>query len=182
MIVKGIAPMPQAIHDRADLPSVELVYLAKKALEAYRVTRLITSLEPGWEQALAKAAIEMEIPFTVILPYPARDTEWRRDVRIAYLDLLSKAEDVQRLADNRHAIALLNCHRAQIDRAECVLALWEYDFKDETFQLLQYGLKRGITVVNLWEDWTHLYKLRRQRAAAPKAPRRTGAQVFDRKN
>jgi hypothetical protein len=178
VIVTAIAHNPERIYERAVIPSVELVYLAKKALQEYQATHLLTSLEPGWEQALAKAAIELEIPFTVILPYPGRDSEWEREARLLYLDLLARSAGVESFSEAGTVTADLECHCFQVDHADTVLALWEYDFSDEVFAVLKYALKEDAQVVNLWEDWAHLFRLRRRSAALKQPAKRAGARIY----
>jgi flagellar biosynthesis protein FliR len=41
------------------------------------------------------------------------------------------------------------------------LTLWSFEFAGETFNVIDYGLKKGITVTNLWRDWEALYTLKR---------------------
>jgi hypothetical protein len=140
---------------------------------------LITSLAQGWEQALAKAAIEMEIPYTVAIPFPGRDADWKREARLLYLDLLARASDVYRVCDEWFEGAVMEGHFWRVDRSELVLALWDYDFQGDTFQTVSYGLKTSRTVVNLWSDWSHLYSLRRARPAVSIQNKKIGAQVFE---
>lgn len=182
MIITGIAPSPRDLHDRNYLPSPELVYLAKLALKEYQATGLITSLALGWEQALTKAAIELEIPFTVAIPYPGRDAEWERDAHICYLDLMARSAEVYRVSECRSDTALLEGHYWRVYRADVVLALWEYDFQSEVFSVMNYATTSGKSVVNLWEDWQRLYKMRRPVVNYAPKKKKLGAQVFERKS
>jgi hypothetical protein len=179
MLVTGIAPTPERLNERRDVPSGELVYLAKKALEQYQATRVLTSLDLGWEQALAKAAIELEIPFTVAIPFPGRDENWDRDARQSYLDLLSQADEVYRLCDHYTETAELEARFWQIDQADLTLALWDFDFQSDIFRAVEYAVKHDRELINLWEDWAHLFTLRRRRPHVSKTQKRRGAQVFD---
>lgn len=180
MIVTGIAPPPQHLHDRSYLPSSELVYLAIKALGDYQATHLITSLALGWEQALAKAAIELEIPYTVAIPYPGRDADWKRDARVLYLDLLARSAEVYQVSDVCSDTALLEGHCWRVDRAGLLLSLWEYEFQGDVYAVMNYAMQIERTVVNLWEDWYRLYHLRRRtRSFTPL--KKVGARVFERK-
>jgi uncharacterized phage-like protein YoqJ len=178
MIITGIAHAPEQLKERSSIPSGELIYLAKLALLEYKATHLITSLEPGWEQALAKAAIEMEIPFTVAIPFIGRDADWDREARLQYLDLLARAHEVYRVSDHYSENAMLDCYHWRVDRADTVLALWEYEFCGDIFAAMNYAMNCDKTAVNLWQEWTHLVNLRRKNARLPAAPKKRGAQVF----
>jgi hypothetical protein len=109
MIITGIAHNPQRLHEKSEQPSTELVYLAARALENYQATSLVTSLSYGWDEALAKAAVEMKIPFTVAIPYPGRDTSMKREDMVIYYDLLSRPEDVYRINEAYCDTAAYEC-------------------------------------------------------------------------
>ena len=180
MYITGIAPSPRKLREKNLFPSSEMVYLAKKALKRYRASHLITSLSFGWEQAMTKAAIELGVPFTVAIPYPGQDTTWRSNARSYYLDLISKADEVYRVSDYYSEGALLEGHLWRADRSDIVFALWEYEFEGETFDVLDYALAKGKRVVNLWEDWEHLVKMRERPDSAKRKSSRSGAQIFSR--
>lgn len=180
MIVTGIAHAPRRLNERTSLPSGEMVYLAKRALRLYRATRLITSLSPGWEQALAKAALELDLPITVAIPYPGRDQNWDRAARTSYLSLLTRADEVVRICDEPDEEAEMEGHRWRVDESDLVLSLWDYEFSGETYEVMTFALQTGKTVVNLWQDWDHLVKMRLRPAyQQPPAHHSRGAQVFD---
>lgn len=181
MIVTGIANRPNLLHERKNLPSSELVLLAHNGLIKYEATHLITSLSPGWEQALAKAANELEIPYTVAIPYPGRDQEWKGEARIHYYDLLTRAYEVFQISEVYTEDAMLESHFWMADRSDLILTLWSYEFYGDTFKVVDYGIKKGITVTNLWHDWESLYTLKRESRILVGPVNRVGAQVFETK-
>lgn len=181
MNITGIANPPYLLHERTDLPSSELIFLASQALRDYEATHLITSLSPGWELALAEAANELEIPYTVAIPYPGRDQEWKGASRIRYYDLLARAYGVYQVSDVCIDTAMLDCHHWMADRVDLILALWNYEFFGDTFNVIDYGIKKGITVTNLWHDWESLYTLKRTARVKTSPIRRGGAQVYEAK-
>jgi hypothetical protein len=178
VIVTGIAPTPQALHERAYYPSGELINLAKNSLHFYGATHLITSLSWGWERALVKAAVELEIPFTVAIPYPEREIEWKPEARRGYQEMLSKAQDLQLVSERLTPTAVTESLFWRANRADLVLALWEYDFEGMTYEVMRYAWSEGKMVVNLWEEWQRLFSLRRQRRLSYVSCERSGAQVF----
>jgi uncharacterized phage-like protein YoqJ len=178
VIITGIAHSPQRLLERSLLPSNELVYLASKALKVYDATRLITSLELGWEQALAKAAVELKIPFVVAFPFPGRDSTWDREIRILYYELLSRADEVYQVNDTFSETSLYECRCWQTDQADLVLALWDYEFDNDTvFDAIHYALDKDVKVTNLWQDWFMLNHLRKKNQPEI-VSRHKGAQVY----
>ncbi|MGE5223127.1 MAG: hypothetical protein ACM3PY_11870 [Omnitrophica WOR_2 bacterium] len=183
MIVTGIAHDPTRLNERGYLPSTELVYLASKALRAYQVKKLITSLNPGWDQALAKAAQELKIPYVVAIPYPGRDGGLKRDAQVLYYDLLARSDEVFRISEEYCDSAMLDCHCWRVDESDLVMALWDYEFEGETFDVIDYALKHGKEVANLWKDWSNLYTLRNNpdtiKVSSPDHPKASrGARIY----
>jgi hypothetical protein len=179
VLIAGIAHPPQELHERSDIPSGELIYLAKRALRVYKATRLITSLSPGWEQALAKAALELSLPYCVAVPYPGRDADWNDKLQVQYLSLLARAESVDRLAENYSTTALFEGHIWCVEQSQIVLALWDYEFNGFTFDIIDHAVENGRTVVNLWKEWSQLSSMRRRKNFANQIPRPKGAQIYD---
>lgn len=173
MIIAGIAHPPARLRERGPLPSLELVCLAVRALQAYPASRLVTSLSPGWELALAKAAFELEIPYRVLVPSLEGRFAWHPRARRLYGELLAGAQETF-AAEGQQESGLRPC----LEQAETVLALWDYEFGGTLFEQVQAALKRGKTVVNLWREWETLLGLRQERP--PLACNRPwGAQVFE---
>jgi hypothetical protein len=177
VIITGIAPEPVRLFGKSHLASNELVYLASKALKTYLASRIITSLDPGWDQALAKAALELNLPYTVALPYSGRDNEMKRSLRINYYELLSRADEVYLVSDTDCPTALFDCRCWQLDQADMGLVLWDYDFESDIFEAIQYGLEKGKAINNLWQDWCNLSNLRKVKTISYQ-DHKTGAQVF----
>lgn len=178
MIITGIAHPPARLHERTRSPSLELVHFALLALQQYQATRIITSLEPGWEQALAKAAIELELPYSVVGSLAERPPELTNNIPSLIRELLEKADERIVLADAGSYPRYMYWQNWRADQADLILALWDYNFQGEPFQMIEYALKKGKPVANLWWDWDILVHVRRNRPLWF-APGRKGAQVFE---
>jgi hypothetical protein len=180
MIITGIAHAPEKLNERSSRPSAELIYLASRALRMYKASHVISSLAPGWEQALVKAAIELRIPFTVAIPFPGRELMWDQEARRLYLELMAQAEEVYRLNECPSDEAAMEGHLWRADRADIVLTLWDYQFYGETFRMIEHALKDDKEVVNLWEEWCQLCALRKARPSVTVTPSQVqGAQIFN---
>lgn len=182
MKITGIAPGLSHLYEHNCPAFEELVYLATQALQVYHPTRLITSLYPGWDQALAKAALNLGIPIHVALPYRKREHFLRVNFPDLYKDLLPKARHIECLSDTQHKDSDLECHLWRASRADMILALWEYEFSGNTFQVIDASLKAHKQVVNLWEDWSRLYSLRKELDAVYRTQPAQGAQIFTQKS
>lgn len=185
MKITGIAQPTQPWYDRTSLPAGDMVFLAMRALRFYQATQVVTGLKPGWDQSLVKAAIELDLPFTVVLPYPGYELAWNRSVRIAASDLLVRARRVEYITgcseNDAAAGAWKEAHYRRVDQADLLMALWDFRFAGETYQVMNYALQTGKEVVNLWQDWDRLARLKRRPANQLQGKCTTGAQVYDNK-
>jgi hypothetical protein len=179
MIVTGVAQAPISIRERNQKASLELVFLAVRALEEVKATRLITNLAPGWDQALVKAALELELPYTVTVPgfYPV---DQNSDTSSPYRELLGRAREARRIMARGRELSRMDEIKWRVRQADLLLVLWDFDFESEIFQVVSYTVKKNKTVVNLWREWEALLRLRRNTAPAL-VPRRNGAQIFESK-
>jgi hypothetical protein len=176
MIITGIAHPPARLGEKNPLPSLELTYLAVRALQEYPAAKLITRLAPGWEQALAKAALELEIPYTVTVPQPRREITWRAEALALQRELLAAAAEVRQPDPRGTPPGAAELRR--VEEADLILALWNYDFSGETFSLIEHALKKGKQVVNLWRDWEAVLSLRKV-YGLPAPLKRSGAQIYE---
>jgi hypothetical protein len=180
--ISGIAPGLSHLYDRCCPPADELVYLATQALQIYLPTMILTSLYSGWDQALAKAALNLNIPIHVVLPYRKRELFIRINFPEIYRDLLPKAKYIECLSETYYLDLDMECHIWRADRADLVLALWDYEFCGDTFQVIDHALKAGKKVVNLWEDWSRLYNLRKELAAISRSGQTSITKIFHEKS
>ncbi len=178
MKITGMAPGLTQLYGDNCRPYGELEYLAAHALLRYHASSVITSLYPGWDQALAKTAMLMGIPLHVAFPYREWELILQTDYPTLYNDLLPKAKHIECLSDINHEDADGVCHLWRAAQADQVLALWDYEFCGDTFEVIDYALKNCKGVVNLWEDWSRLYGLRKNMQTLYGSIHSSGAQIF----
>src|SRR5690606_9254304 len=112
-------------------------------------------------------------------PYRGQGEGWSREARRTYEDLLSRAREVYNLKGEYSEDAGLDAHLWQMEKADTVLALWDYEFGGETFAVMKDALDCGKNVVNLWQDWEHLDKMRRRAPSNVTASRQSGARIYN---
>jgi hypothetical protein len=173
MIITGFAHSPSRLREKKEIPSLELTFLAVRALQEYQATLLVTTLAPGWEQALAKAALELEIPYTVEVPSPRMNHFWHPDSEKLYKELLADAKETRLPAEPA------GDPYARIAQADLILALWDYEFQGEIYRMVNCALRMGKKVTNLWQDWEILLGLKKISGVLYNLPKQ-GAQIFER--
>jgi hypothetical protein len=177
MIATGIAHPAARLGQPLAAPTIDLVTFAAIVLREYRPTHFITSLFPGWEHALTLACIELDIPFTLVIPSLDRRLE-KGAVLPAYQHAAARATCIQHLPAGHSGDAREWGLLWRIDRADTIFTLWDYEFHGEIFRMLGQALRLRKSVVNLWEPWRSLADLRKLRTPLF-APPKMGAQVFE---
>jgi hypothetical protein len=171
MILTGLAHPPTGLFESNPTPSIELISFARLALGQFSGATLLTSLEPGWDLALAKAAIEMEIPCRIALLHASPET-----------DIYKNTQSIKRRFSQTIEIETVDLISDElcmwrIRQADQVVALWNYDFNGKTFEKIASALSLDKPVCNLWREWEKWVHMRRNRPTSM-VPNRHGAQVF----
>jgi uncharacterized phage-like protein YoqJ len=132
--------------------------LAVAALKKYKPALVITGMAPGWDQAVAEAAVRVEIPFLAAVPFPGQEEGWSRYQYDQYHRLLSEALRVEVIgrptdktaaykARNRHMVDLLDKDH------DMLLALFDGKRYGGSWYTVWYAQGKGVGVVNLWSSW-----------------------------
>lgn len=134
--------------------------LAVQWLHYNRPETLISGMALGWDQAVAGAAVTLDIPFVAAIPFEGQESRWPAEAQARYRRLLGLAAEVVNVdleratQDWRSATQLLqDRNRWMVDRAGKMLALWDGTMGG-THNCLVYAKKKGVEVANLWLDWS----------------------------
>lgn len=133
----------------------EVLSWATKNLE---LTEVITGMALGWDQAIAKAAFQLEIPFTAATPFEGQENYWPLPTQAMYHDLLKNAKEVvvvtkPKPVSTKLVIKALQDRNAwMIDNSELVMALWDGS-SGGTHNAIQYATKKDRKVLNFWDSW-----------------------------
>lgn len=137
-----------------------LVAIARCHLEFLRPERVIAGGAQGWDTACQIAALQLNIPLTVVLAFPSIAEKWVQDRSYFYwLKTLSLADEIVLLhrdlpeSKEQAALWLQERNEAMVDRAQKVLALWNGLRGGGTDNCLKYAAKMGRSMRNAWPDW-----------------------------
>ncbi|MGE5224919.1 MAG: hypothetical protein ACM3PY_20990 [Omnitrophica WOR_2 bacterium] len=158
MIATGIAASYQEIGEDSFIPSKEIIYLAYHNLRKYRITHLFNGMRPGWDFALAMGAVKADIPISAYIPRLGFEKKWDLEIRSQYYKTIMHARYIEPFTREPDILPRQKEITSwMIERSDVLLVLWRYEFDSLTYQMMQFATKKGVQVVNLWED---LRKLR----------------------
>lgn len=129
-----------------------LLKLAVAALEKYQPEGVLSGMAIGWDQTLAEAAIQCDIPWQAYVPFDGQERRWPDVLRKHYLDLLDAAGDIHYAAFQPSVSAFFTRNTRMIDAADEVVALWS-GRPGGTAHAVEYARAVGKPVHNLWKSW-----------------------------
>lgn len=158
MIIAGTGHRPkglEVIQPYGDDVYWRLVDLAKAALQKHQSTKVISGMALGWDQALAEAAIQLEIPVDAYIPFRGYENNWPESSQERYHDIL-ESDGVKTVLLDRGGYSprkLFARNERMVSAADCILALWDGKPGSGTAHAIQTALKSGKKVINLWASW-----------------------------
>jgi uncharacterized phage-like protein YoqJ len=108
----------------------------------------------GWDQALAAAALDLNIPTTMALPFPGFEDRWPSKSKTFLHSLIYRASKTVFVCDPGYAgWKMQKRNEWMVDNADSVLALWDGS-DGGTGNCVRYANKVGKPITNLWSEWS----------------------------
>ena len=126
MIVAGTGHRPNKLGGYTRDARTRLFNTAIKSLEHLQPTKLISGMALGWDQALARACVELNIPFIAAVPFAGQETVWPAASQRAYHELCEAASDFIIVSPGGYSAAKMQIRNEwMVDHCDRVLALWD---------------------------------------------------------
>jgi uncharacterized phage-like protein YoqJ len=153
MIIAGTGHRPDKLGGYENRTRLALGGLATEYLAQKRPDLVISGMALGWDQALAGAAVALEIPFLAIIPFEGQERKWPEDARARYKRLLAAATEVIVISPWPSTKAMQLRNEAMVDRCDRVVALWDGSWGG-TFNCVKYAEKKRVPIDHLWDRWS----------------------------
>ena len=138
-----------------------LVAHARSFLEIMEPSGVISGMALGWDQAMARAALDLDIPVIAALPFAGQADRWPRHARNDYFRLLAEVTTKIKVweqpgyetEDIRGALLARN--RWMVDNCGLVVALWDGS-SGGTGHCVEYAKSVNRDLINGWGGFVHL--------------------------
>lgn len=135
-----------------------LTMFAKWALEesreGYDSLTVISGMATGWDQAVAHAAILLNIPIIAALPFRGQEAMWPASGRERYHAILKRAQEVVVVSEGGYDNSkFFKRDEWMVEHSDAVLALWDGAADGGTYLTVRYAEGLGIPVVNVWQQF-----------------------------
>jgi len=119
--------------------------------------KIISGMALGWDMALARACVELNIYWTAAIPFDGVQARWPHQTIKAWSDLLDQADNVHYVSDGGYAPWKMHKRNEwMVDHSDKVVALYNGDPLGGTAACLHYAESKDKTVDNLWKEWMEM--------------------------
>lgn len=130
-----------------------LIRFAVASLQRIAPKEVVTGMAIGWDQAIAEAALLLNIPFVAAVPFSGQESKWPQAVQSRYRELYLAANEIQTVCYGGYApwkMQERNCW--MVDNSDELLALWN-GTAGGTANCVGYAQKKGKKITNVWPEW-----------------------------
>lgn len=136
-----------------------LIAFAMEVLVASGTEIAVVGMALGWDQAVADACVNLDIPFVAAVPFHGQESRWPLPAQKRWQRLLDAAQDVKVLVDerpatpNRATAFLMHRNDWMVANSTRLQALWNGDKFGGTASCISTAKIRGIPITNHWPAW-----------------------------
>lgn len=153
MIVAGTGHRPDKLGGYGKSVKARLEVLAIDWITLHKPTQIISGMALGWDQALAEAALELNIPLIAAVPFEGQEMAWPRESQERYRELLAGAKEVKIVSKDGYAAwKMQRRNEWMVDRCELLLALWDGS-SGGTANCIRYARQQVTPIYNLWDKY-----------------------------
>jgi uncharacterized phage-like protein YoqJ len=153
MILAGTGHRPNKLGGYSTEAFGKLINIAKEYLSSNKPDLIISGMAIGWDQALAVAAIELDIPFDAYVPFIGQEAMWPKHVKEYYKQLLSKARVVNYISDGGYTgLKMQLRNEAMVNDCDRILAMWDGS-SGGTANCIKYAETKQRPIINLYNKY-----------------------------
>ncbi len=147
---------PARLGGYGDTVNGRLHALAHRVLGERSPKLVLTGMALGWDQAIARAAHDLDIPFHAYVPFPGQDGRWPDHARRRYEQLLAVAEKQVHVSPAYSPAALFQRNEAMVRDSDEVIALYDDSGKGGTAHCVAFARRLGKPVHNVYSMWLEM--------------------------
>jgi uncharacterized phage-like protein YoqJ len=128
-------------------------------LEAHPDTVALVGMGQGWDQAVASACVELNMPFIACIPFPDFGWRWPKEAQEAYNFLLGLAYKSVVISDAPYSSKkMMIAKKFMLDSCTRVVGMYDDRVKGPgaTNTILEYAASKNLPVTNLYSYLTIL--------------------------
>jgi uncharacterized phage-like protein YoqJ len=155
MILAGTGHRPEKLGGYGIYAFHALIQVAVSALTQTKPEKIISGMALGWDQAFARAAVTLSIPFIAAVPFKGQEDRWPESAKKDYFDLLALASEVVYVSPPGYHVSKLHTRNEwMVDHSDGLITIHDGSTEGGTAACLKYAEKVGKPVVlNVYDEW-----------------------------
>jgi uncharacterized phage-like protein YoqJ len=154
MIIAVTGHRPNKLGGYSSHARKRLVDFAKETLVLKKPDKVLTGMAQGWDQAVARACVSLDIPFIACVPFRGQENTWTTEDIIQYRKLLQKAIDVRILFKGGYAPWKMHERNEwMVNNCQELMALWNGQQEGGTFNCVHFAKSVLLPIENVWPEW-----------------------------
>lgn len=152
MIVCGTGHRPNKLGGYSNFIFNKLVTIAEEWILENTPDRVISGVALGWDQALAQAALNNNIPLTSAIPFKGQEKNWPEESQKKYKEIITKSDKVHIVCSGSYENwKMQKRNEWMADNSDLVLAMWDGS-NGGTGKCIKYAEKKNKLIVNLFGE------------------------------
>jgi uncharacterized phage-like protein YoqJ len=123
-------------------------------ISSYKPSTVIIGLALGWDTAVAKACIDLRVPFIAAVPFEGQETLWPAESRHEYYRVIAHAAKVVYVSPPGFSASKMQIRNEWIVDNCTHLAALHDGSSGGTNNCVKYAKSVKKPTVNLWDSWT----------------------------
>jgi uncharacterized phage-like protein YoqJ len=156
MIVAATGHRPYKLGGYRKEMFARLEHLARSELVRMRPSAVISGMALGWDMAVARTALDLDIPLIAAVPFPGQERLWPERTREFYRGLLRRARTVEYVSPIYGPAAMQKRNVWMVDRAHEMLTLYDGLGDGGTFNCVKYARLREKPLNNCWGQYMEM--------------------------
>lgn len=150
-IIAGTGHRPQRVGGYSDAAYDKLVRFATAELQLLSPSVVISGMALGWDQALARAALNLDVTLYAYVPFDGQDALWPPASRQRYAELMARATVTRVCSPGGYAAyKMQDRNQCMVDDCTKLLALWDGSASG-TQNCVLYAEHCKRLVINCWK-------------------------------
>lgn len=153
MIIAGTGHRPNKLGGYGQAATFRLYNTAVGVLEDLQPTKVISGMALGWDQALALAALNNEVPYIAAVPFMGQESVWPAQSQEQFRHLIKHAEELVVVCTGAYAgWKMQKRNQWMVDHCDKVIALWD-GTAGGTANCVRYANTKGKEIINYYDKW-----------------------------
>lgn len=173
-IIAGTGHRPSKLGGYERLTEVRCIRLAMDYLKEFRKTTeikaVISGMALGWDQALAEAALLLQIPLLCYVPCRNMGRQWTTKSKERWERIMNRSSAVFSATkdDYMGPYCMQKRNEMMVDDCDMLLSLWD-GTDGGTANCIGYANRKrpGLGYANLWPEWVKLNQIATFRPYGP---------------